>query len=861
MAVRINFSNRFSKIIIIAITTVSLALGCAWDDEDTYFSHILDIEILSDAAKKWAPFLPEIPSFSPQAAQTDTLETMLAPSINDWAERYPDADKKSIGQLLSVSIDETVADPESIKKTLSTFSSWQHFSQNDKDYLTIAKLYENLCRVTYDGYTDDDNDPDEMTEADQVMLDMIEDCESRMETVQGDTFLTQRYLFQVVRAYHYTNRSSDALAIYDKYKGASMPQNSIYWRTRCIIAGALRKTGKSADAKAMFAVIFNCSPEQRILAYKNCKYIDSASFDDAAAKIDNKDDNAALRFIQLVYSGEITPDILQEIADNASDKSMVEVAALKILDRMEDNWYSSLSTQPVSFMEKKRVYFGECAWDVIAKSTQLTCDNKKLRLQENGAQKDSWITRLLKWFKKIIASLSGKKSDVSNEVSCPVNLLQNPVCIPWVDGTWQSLAESSPNPNDGNRLSKFISVCSVIANNKQTQNPAAFNLMRAYAALIGGKWDECDRACNDAAAIENNNPKIAAMIRYVRTLSKIERKDKITPTLEASVDSCMTGDLSHNNRSYQINTMMTRLAQRYLAEGRMTRAALSFMASGINKTPQCALLDFYMTVEDIDSLIAFSQKSGTSHFEDFLKAWCLHPDVLNEIAGSKLLRSGNFDGAVTRFEKCSRGYWHAQSFADENNGSYYGGHAAIKTSPDIGVDYQSYDVNRYIKLEFAREAQRLNRNKTFESYIQLGNLFYHDVFWIYTGTLWGSSSLLDAVRYVEAGNYPFNISDNTSFLTEFTNRKSVFVSGYACQQMAAYFYFKAIAAATSEGDKARAMFALGSALSANWTSYGDVAATMDKNMFFKEFMSLYAHDPYFQQAAAQCTELRDFMNR
>jgi hypothetical protein len=859
--VHTNFSNLFSKSIITIFTMASVALGCAWEDEDTYFRHILDFEVLSDAAGKWRQFLPEIPSFSPQAAQTDTLETMLAPSINDWTARYPDVDKERIGELLSAAIDETVTDPESVRKTLGTFSFWQHLSQNDKDYLIIAKLYENLCRVTYDGYTDEESDTDEMTAADQVILDMIGDCESRMEAVPADTFLIQRYLFQIVRANHYANRSKDALDTYEKYKGASMPQNSIYWRTRCIVAGALRKTGKFADAKAMFAVIFSRSPEQRILAYKNCKYIDSASYDDAVVKIDNKDDKAALRFIQLVYSGEINPDILQEIAENASDQSLTEIAALKILDRMEDNWYSSLSMQPLSFTEHNKAYFGEGAWDVITKSEKLTSNNKKLRLQEKGYQTKSWISRLMQWIRKIIASLFGRKASQSEPKPCPVNLLQNPVCIPWVDGTWKLMSESSPDPEDGNRLSKFISVCSSIANNKQTQNPAVFNLIRAGAALIGRKWDECDKACNDASAIKNNNPKISAMIRYIRTLSKIERKEKITPELESSVDSCITGELSYNNRDYQINTMMTRLAQRYLGEGRITRAALSFMASGSDKTPQCALLDFYMTVADIDSLIAFGQKSGTSDFEHFLKAWCLHPDVLNEIAGSKLLRSGNFDGAVTRFEKCSRGYWLAQSFADVNKSLYYGGHAAIGSSPDIGVDNQSSDFNRYTKLEFAREAQRLSRSKTFENYMQLGNLFYHDIFWIYTGTLWGSSSLLDAVRNVTAGSYPFNIPDNESFLTEFTNRKSIFVSGYVYQQMAAYFYFKAIAAATSEGEKARATFALGSALSTNLTSYGDPDVSLDKNEFFKEFMSSFAHDPYFQEAAAQCSELTDFVNR
>jgi len=273
------------------------------------------------------------------------------------------------------------------------------------------------------------------------------------------------------------------------------------------------------------------------------------------------------------------------------------------------------------------------------------------------------------------------------------------------------------------------------------------------------------------------------------------------------------------------------------------------------------LLDFYMTVADIDSLIAFSQSSGTTPFENFLKAWCLHPDVLNEIAGSKLLRSGNFDAAVTRFEKCSRGYWQAQSFADEKDGTYYGNHGSIGSSPDAGADNQSHSVNRYTKQEFTLEAQRLSRSKTFESYMQLGNLFYNDIFWIYTGTLWGSSSLLDAVRYVDAGNYPFNIADNTPFLTEFTNRKSIFVSGYACQQMAAYFYNKAIKVATSDGQKARALFSLGSALSTNRTSASDPEATIDKNEFFREFMSTYAHDPYFHEAAAQCSELRDFMNR
>jgi hypothetical protein len=786
---------------------------------------------------------------------------MLSPSINDWTERYPDTDRESVGKLISATIDESVTDLETVKNTLDKFPFWQQLSASDRDYLTIAKLYENLCRVTYDDYMDEESDTDGNSSEDQVSLDMIEDCESRMATIKGDTFLTQRYLFQIVRAYHYANRSNNALDIYEKYKGASMPQNSIYWRTRCIVAGALRKTGRSADAKAMFAVIFNRSSEQRILAYKNCKYIDSASYDDALAKIESNDDKAALRFIQLVYSGEIAPELLQDIAENASDKSMTEIAALKILDRMEDNWYSSLNSQSVNFKEQKKVYFGESAWDVITKSAKLTSNDRKLQLQEKNHKANTWIKRLLRWFKNIFTSLFGKKETPTDPVPCPVNLVHNPVCIPWVDGTWKPLNESAPNPDDGNRLSKFISVCGSIAKNEKTLNPAVFHLIRANAALIGGKWDECDKALNDASMVKNNNPKITAMIRYIRTLSKIERKEKITPTLEASVDSCITGELSYNNRSYQISTMLTRLAQRYLGEGRITRAALAFMASGSSKTPQCALLDFYMTIADIDSLISFSQSSRTTPFEDFLKAWCLHPDVLNEIAGSKLLRSGNFDGAVRRFEKCSRGYWFAQSFADGNKGSYYGNHVKIGTSPDIGVDNQSYDFNQYTKLEFAREALRLSTSKTFESYMQLGNLFYNDIFWIYTGSLWGSSSLLDAVRYVTAGNYPFNIPDNASFLTEFTNRKSIFVSGYACQQMAAYFYNKAITAATSDDQKARAMFSLGSALSTNRTSAGDPEATIDKNEFFREFMSSYAHEPYFFEAAAQCSELKDFMNR
>lgn len=118
-----------------------------------------------------------------------------------------------------------------------------------------------------------------------------------------DTFLKNRYWFQTMKAYFYSNYRTKALTFFKKTEN-QVPKNNLYYRALAYTAGIQYKQKNFALSNYIYSIVFaQCKPMQMIAAH-NFHPQNETDWQASLAMAKNNEEKAALWGIQGYYADE-----------------------------------------------------------------------------------------------------------------------------------------------------------------------------------------------------------------------------------------------------------------------------------------------------------------------------------------------------------------------------------------------------------------------------------------------------------------------------------------------------------------------------------------------------------------------------
>lgn len=236
--------------------------------------------------------------------------------VTDWYNYLGGAVKKDVVEKYLLKSDEYEEELASMfsdwskKKNVTSVNKWNLKDpklNNFVGFLYYAKTIENYSNPKYN-YWDYDSHVAVYMDAQQV-----EKVEKYYKKIQGqDIFFTNRMWFQVMKAKFYSNDKSAVISFYNE-TGSKQPKNTLAYRAIGYLAGAYYAQGNYDKSNALYADIFNNSPELRQIAAYNYKAMSLKDLHKLCSTSTDNGVKTALWAMQGYYNNANLPEAMKEI--------------------------------------------------------------------------------------------------------------------------------------------------------------------------------------------------------------------------------------------------------------------------------------------------------------------------------------------------------------------------------------------------------------------------------------------------------------------------------------------------------------------------------------------------------------------
>lgn len=180
--------------------------------------------------------------------------------------------------------------------------------KNFVEFLYLAHQVEKVSVSEYNSWDYVENSKAQITNKNLLSL-----LENKYET-STDSFIKNRYWFQTIKAYFYSNSKNYALNFF-KLSEANVQKNTLYYRALAYIAGINYQQKKYALSNYQFSIVFEkCKPLQILAAY-NFHPQNQSDWEESLNMATTEDEKASLWAVHGYYNDEI--------------KSMEEIYQLK----------------------------------------------------------------------------------------------------------------------------------------------------------------------------------------------------------------------------------------------------------------------------------------------------------------------------------------------------------------------------------------------------------------------------------------------------------------------------------------------------------------------------------------------------
>jgi hypothetical protein len=633
------------------------------------------------------------------------------------------------------------------------------------------------------------------------------------------SYLKLRYAFQIVRLSHYTGNYKQCIDLYDRLVTPLLSSESDTLVTKSIVAGwllalkagALLHIGQAAEAMYQFSVVFDRFPYSRELAIRNFTYGNEDVWQQMLEMGKTPDEKATLWLLRALQNTALDLDPLKQICSFAPASELAEIELIRQVNIIERFWLTPKLTQPIP-LERQPI--------------EMESTNSKTG--------NSFWDKVKSFFRKIYQSI--KKIFKSSEETDSTFIFDQS----------QYLTE----------LKKFALAH---AESHQTANTDLWFTVAAYMAYLEQNYKQSYQLLGK---VTGANKKVQQQANLIYALNRLEESRHLDAELENlfayALQNLPQPEFEYDNYSV-FSRVLTKLAVVYLQNGNVARAALCLEKAKETSSAN-AILDFYTSEQDMDTLLKLAVRPQKSVFESFLlNNSRFTAPFLQDVKGTKLMRQLRFDEALLLYEEIPVNYWQQQyneeSFFYENYWFF-----------DCNFDDENKEVSEVKndtcnKMEFASHVIQLEKmakqdpQTADKYYFQIAVGFFSTPFWGYNGAIW-EGSLVSTLNYYfdyAPGEYPLNIPEIAEKVNDSEKR---FVAEYGTREVAIRYFQKAIDATKNPELAVQAAYlaALSKQEPLSTLHEGDYR---DKT-YLKLMSSQYKNTDFFRTISQTCPGIGDF---
>lgn len=129
---------------------------------------------------------------------------------------------------------------------------------------------------------------------------LIADIEKKYESTNDD-FLKNRYWFQVIKAYFYSNNRAEGIRFFEKTE-SKQPKNTLYYRAVSYIAGITGRLGNRGKSNYLYSRVFDKCPQLQQVAIFCFTPKEEKDWNESFAYAKKTDEKVALWAIQGYYT-------------------------------------------------------------------------------------------------------------------------------------------------------------------------------------------------------------------------------------------------------------------------------------------------------------------------------------------------------------------------------------------------------------------------------------------------------------------------------------------------------------------------------------------------------------------------------
>lgn len=283
--------------ILIAVS-IGIALACAGDDGDWFGYSDFAPENFAD--KSYAPLFYSSGEMFYGIGYNDNHVVRFKDEITkDWQGYLKGSisDKDLDFFLYDNKSDVAITalyDYVTNNKKSTTVTAWAKKLNYDNklvksfiEFLYFAKEVEKSS-VSYFDYWDYENE----VKASTVNQEIIRQIKSKYLSTK-EPFLKNRYWFQTMKAYFYSDTKSEGILFFEDTKN-DVPRNTLYYRGLAYIAGVNYKAGNFARSNYLYSRVFDECPAMRTEAAYSFHPQDENDWQQALEMAKNNDEKAAL---------------------------------------------------------------------------------------------------------------------------------------------------------------------------------------------------------------------------------------------------------------------------------------------------------------------------------------------------------------------------------------------------------------------------------------------------------------------------------------------------------------------------------------------------------------------------------------
>ena len=166
-----------------------------------------------------------------------------------------------------------------------------------------------------------------------------------------DAFLKNRYWFQTMKAYFYSDDRKQAFDFFQKTE-ATVPKNVLYYRALSYLAGFYYKEKEYAKSNYLYAVVFDKCPEMRVVSAYNFHPQEEKDWNASLAMAKDNKEKAALWAIQGYYKDEVRA--MEKIFELDPKSTHLDYLLTRLINKTEQNINHSFSKTDESNDVKKQ---------------------------------------------------------------------------------------------------------------------------------------------------------------------------------------------------------------------------------------------------------------------------------------------------------------------------------------------------------------------------------------------------------------------------------------------------------------------------------------------------------------------------